>query len=260
MDVVKSVVERLGGAVRVQSELNKGTTMTLNLPLSLALLRVVLLEAGDELFALPTAAIRRILHVSASDIGQLQQGPMAEMEGENIPLTSLSACCRFPPPGHRAPDRAGGRGQRWTFGIMVDAVHEEQDSCSKSCADLYAIRKPSLERRCLVTATSCRFSTSTRCSIFVAHASIRRDRASRCIGARRPSQPRIGCRRLAGGGRAAENILLAAGYESEIAADGLEALGVLASEGLGLGHCRRGHAAMERVRAHPAHPRRRAFP
>ena len=78
MDVVKSVVERLGGAVRVQSEPDKGTTITLNLPLSLALLRVVLLEAGDELFALPTAAIRRILHVDAGDIGHLQQELVAE--------------------------------------------------------------------------------------------------------------------------------------------------------------------------------------
>src|SRR5687767_8403730 len=91
MDVVKSVVERLGGTVRVQSELDRGTSITLNLPLSLALLRVVLLEAGEELFALPTAAIRRILQVSTGDIGQLQQGPVAEVDGESIPLTALSA-------------------------------------------------------------------------------------------------------------------------------------------------------------------------
>src|SRR4029450_13027465 len=54
MDVVKSVVERLGGGVRVQSEIDKETPVTLNLPLSLALLRVVLLEAGERLFALAT--------------------------------------------------------------------------------------------------------------------------------------------------------------------------------------------------------------
>ncbi len=83
MDVVRSVVERLGGTVRVQSERGKGTTITLNLPLSLALLHVVLLEAGDELFALPTSAVRRILQMSAADTGQLRQGSMAEVDGEN---------------------------------------------------------------------------------------------------------------------------------------------------------------------------------
>ena len=60
MDVVRSVVERLGGTVRVQSEIGRGTTITLNLPLSLALLRVVLVEAGDDLFAFPTAAVRSL--------------------------------------------------------------------------------------------------------------------------------------------------------------------------------------------------------
>ena len=103
MDVVKSVVERLGGTVRVQSEIDKGTSITLNMPLSLALLRVVLIEAGEELFALPTAAVRRILQVGAGDIGQLQQGSVAEVDGENIPLTPLAAMLQVPasPPAAR---------------------------------------------------------------------------------------------------------------------------------------------------------------
>ena len=68
MDVVKNVVVRLGGSVRIQSEPEHGTTVVLDLPLSLALLRVVLVETGDELFALPTASVRRLLHVKPEDI------------------------------------------------------------------------------------------------------------------------------------------------------------------------------------------------
>ena len=68
MDVVKNVVVRLGGSVRIQSEPEHGTTVVLDLPLSLALLRVVLVETGDELFALPTAAVRRLLHVKPEEI------------------------------------------------------------------------------------------------------------------------------------------------------------------------------------------------
>jgi two-component system chemotaxis sensor kinase CheA len=141
MDVVKSVVERLGGTVRVQSELDKGTTITLNLPLSLALLRVVLLEAGEELFALPTAAVRRILHVGAGDIGQLQQGPVAEVDGENIPLTLLSSMLQVPasPSTMRhtvvvAPRRSRARGAGARVQRASRAVAESEDIYGCSAA------------------------------------------------------------------------------------------------------------------------------
>ena len=128
MDVVKSVVERLGGGVRIQSEIDKGTTVTLNLPLSLALLRVVLLEAGEELFALPTAAVRRILQVGSADIGQLQQGPVADVDGESIPLTALSAMLQVPDSPTAARQTViVAEGSEGRFGILVEAVHEEQE-------------------------------------------------------------------------------------------------------------------------------------
>src|SRR5436190_1139043 len=85
MDVVKSVVVRLGGAVRVHSEAARGTTITLDLPLSLALLRVVLVESGAETFALPTAAVRRILHVAPAEIAQRS----VDVGGVSVPLVAL---------------------------------------------------------------------------------------------------------------------------------------------------------------------------
>ena len=128
MDVVRSVVERLGGAVRIQSEIDKGTTVTLNLPLSLALLRVVLLEAGEELFALPTAAVRRILQVGSADIGQLQQGPVADVDGESIPVTALSAMLQVPDSATASRQTViVAEGSEGRFGILVEAVHEEQE-------------------------------------------------------------------------------------------------------------------------------------
>jgi len=224
MDVVKSVVERLGGGVRVQSELDKGTIITLNLPLSLALLRVVLLEAGDELFALPTAAIRRILQVSAADIGQLQQGPVAEIEGENIPLTSLSAMLGVPAARVRARQTvlvAEGRDGR--FGITVDAVHEEQELVFKELRGPLRHQKTFTGAALLgngdivpILDVNALFDLATRAPADVVQAAQRR------------AAPRI-CRVLVVddslvAGELQKNILLAAGYESEIAGDGIEAL------------------------------------
>ena len=226
MDVVKSVVERLGGAVRVQSELDKGTSITLNLPLSLALLRVVLLEAGEELFALPTAAIRRILQVSAADIGQLQQGPVAEVDGENIPLTPLSAMLqRAGGAAGCAPDRHRGRGQRRTI------RHPRRGGPRRAGAGVQgaartAAQSEDIYRRGIARQRRHRADSRRQRAL---RARIARSVARRRSGAWHAAcAPRIGRVLVVDdslvAGELQKNILLAAGYESEIASDGVEAL------------------------------------
>src|SRR5688572_26891866 len=228
MDVVKSVVERLGGTVRVQSEIDKGTSITLNMPLSLALLRVVLLEAGEELFALPTSAVRRILHVEAADIGQLQQGPVAEVDGESIPLTPLSTMLHVPasPPAARLTVvvAEGGDGR---FGILVEAVHEEQELVFKE------LRGPLRNQKTFTGAAL----LGNGDIVPILDVNTLFELASRAPSvAAAPMMPRRVAPRISRvlvvddslvAGELQKNILLAAGYESEIASDGVEALELL---------------------------------
>jgi two-component system chemotaxis sensor kinase CheA len=225
MDVVKSVVERLGGAVRVQSELDKGTSITLNLPLSLALLRVVLLEAGGELFALPTAAIRRILQVSAADIGQLQQGPVAEVDGEHIPLTQLSSMLQVPPaPAAARPTVIVAEGSDGRFGILVEAVHEEQELVFKELRGPLRNQKTFTGAALLgngdivpILDVNALFDLASRAPTMGAAPAMARRAASRVCRVLVVDDSLVA-------GELQKNILLAAGYESEIASDGVEAL------------------------------------
>ncbi len=225
MDVVKSVVERLNGTVRVQSEIDKGTSITLNMPLSLALLRVVLIEAGEELFALPTAAVRRILQVGAGDIGQLQQGSVAEVDGENIPLTPLAAMLQVPasPPAARqtviVAEASEGR-----FGILVEAVHEEQELVFKE------LRGPLRNQKTFTGAAL--LGNGDIVPILDVNALFDLAASGPSAGAA-PMTPRRVAPRISRvlvvddslvAGELQKNILLAAGYESEIASDGVEAL------------------------------------
>jgi two-component system chemotaxis sensor kinase CheA len=225
MDIVKSVVERLGGAVRVQSEIDKGTSITLNLPLSLALLRVVLLEAGEELFALPTAAVRRILQVGSGDIGHLQQGPVADVDGENIPLTPLSAMLQVPAsPASPRQTVIVAEGSEGRFGILVEAVHEEQELVFKE------LRGPLRNQKTFTGAAL--LGNGDIVPILDVNALF--DLASRAPSAdAAPMMPRREPARVSRvlvvddslvAGELQKNILLAAGYESEIASDGVEAL------------------------------------
>lgn len=228
MDVVKSVVERLGGAVRVQSDLDKGTAITLNLPLSLALLRVVLLEAGEELYALPTAAIRRILQVGRDEIGQLQQGAVAEVDGEHIPLTALSAMLNVPAaPAAVRQTVLVAEGSDGRFGILVDAVHEEQELVFKE------LRGPLRNQKTFTGAAL--LGNGDIVPILDVNAlfdlASRAPTAEAAPAAQRRAAPRV-CRVLVVddslvAGELQKNILLTAGYEAEIAGDGVEAMDCL---------------------------------
>ena len=124
MDVVRVVADGLGGSVRVHSEIGRGTTVTLDLPLSLALLRVVLVEANGEPAAIPTSAIRRILPGAPA-----QRRGIEEIEGETVPVATLASLLGYPPAADE-PDAPSvvlieSRGSR--MGIVVDAVIEEQE-------------------------------------------------------------------------------------------------------------------------------------
>ncbi len=58
MDVVREfIVEKLKGSLDVQSELGEGTTFRLTIPLTLAIIRALMLRVGDQVFALPTASV-----------------------------------------------------------------------------------------------------------------------------------------------------------------------------------------------------------
>jgi two-component system chemotaxis sensor kinase CheA len=225
MDVVRSVVERLGGAVRVQSEVGKGTSFTLNVPLSLALLRVVLVEAGEELFAFPTSAVRRIIHLGPDELAQLQENPILTVDDESIPVAPVSMLLRLPGPlpGARQSvllaETTEGR-----FGLMVDAVHEEQELVFKE------LKGPLRNQRTFTGAALLGNGDIVPIldviTLFDRTLRAPSMQSSPAIPRRVPARA---CRVLVVddslvAGELQKNILLAAGYESEIAQDGVEGL------------------------------------
>jgi two-component system chemotaxis sensor kinase CheA len=87
LDAVKRSVESLGGGLEVQSEPGKGTEVTLLLPLTLALMRVLLFERGDQPFALPMTSVGRV--VAVTDTTSLGNRPSIEIDGQVVRLSQL---------------------------------------------------------------------------------------------------------------------------------------------------------------------------
>ncbi|HUZ28402.1 MAG TPA: response regulator [Solirubrobacteraceae bacterium] len=88
MDAVRSYVEGLGGHVEVSSQPSVGTTVTMLLPLTLALLEVLLCERGGHPFGIPLSAVREV--VVAEQASMLQGRRSIEVRGEAVRLADLA--------------------------------------------------------------------------------------------------------------------------------------------------------------------------
>jgi len=106
LDVVRRNVERLRGRIEVQSRPNLGATLTIKLPLTLAVIHGMLVRAGAEQYVLPILAIRESLRVASTEIHRvLGRGEMIVVRGETLPLFRLADLLMIEQPAEQ-PDMA----------------------------------------------------------------------------------------------------------------------------------------------------------
>ncbi|MBI5327220.1 MAG: chemotaxis protein CheW [Deltaproteobacteria bacterium] len=89
MDVVKTNIEKLKGIIEVNSAVNKGTSIRLFIPLTLAILQTLLCRAGGQRFAIPLAAVKETFNVSNSDITTIRGREVIRVRDEVLPVLRL---------------------------------------------------------------------------------------------------------------------------------------------------------------------------
>lgn len=90
LDVVREAVDRLGGEVSVRTAGGQGTTVSLSVPLTLASLDTLLVEAGGSIAAIPLDAVHCTVRFDAQKIARTAQGDSMVHEGAVLPLVPLS--------------------------------------------------------------------------------------------------------------------------------------------------------------------------
>jgi len=95
LDVVRRNLEKLQGQITVESELDKGTTMTMIVSLSLATSQVLMVKIDGELLAIPCTTVERILKIPCYEIGQIEGKPAIVVDSEALPLYSLAQLLDF---------------------------------------------------------------------------------------------------------------------------------------------------------------------
>ncbi len=90
LDVVREAVQRLNGDVVADTTPGRGTSIELRVPLSLASLEVLMVEADGQVAALPLDAVLRTLRVTPDEVVRSPEGPAINHEGHLIPLVPLT--------------------------------------------------------------------------------------------------------------------------------------------------------------------------
>ncbi|QFJ55500.1 chemotaxis protein CheA [Pseudobutyrivibrio xylanivorans] len=97
LDVVKSNIEALGGDVTVKSVMGEGSTFTVRLPLTLAIIQALMVEIRDEKYAIALASIMNIENIPKSEIKYVESKEVIHLRGQVIPLIRLDKILDFEP-------------------------------------------------------------------------------------------------------------------------------------------------------------------
>jgi two-component system chemotaxis sensor kinase CheA len=130
LDVVKSEIEALHGAVSFASEKGRGVRFTLRLPVTLSSLHAVLFAVADQIYALPASAVRRLVRVTPDQVVAVEGRDMLKTAEGPIPLGSLAQALGKPPREQAAagvPRAAIVEVGTRTVALLVDQTLEERE-------------------------------------------------------------------------------------------------------------------------------------
>jgi two-component system chemotaxis sensor kinase CheA len=140
LDVVKTNVAKLGGMIDVETELGAGTRFTITLPITLAIIQALLVEVGDELFAIPLNSILESNRIYKKQIKTVEKREVIHLRDTTLPLLRLADI--FQIDGGRDGDSdklyvvVVGLAEK-RLGLVVDSLQGQQEVVIKSLGEVF---------------------------------------------------------------------------------------------------------------------------
>ncbi|MDO9709638.1 hybrid sensor histidine kinase/response regulator [Paracraurococcus lichenis] len=140
MDVVKTNMERIGGTIDIRSREGAGTTFVIKIPLTLAIVSALIVEAGGERFAIPQIGVVELVRVGGEGAAQLERikdAPVLRLRDRLLPLVNLAGVLQLAPKAEEASGfvvvtQVGSH----VFGIIVDRVFDTEEIVVKPVAPI----------------------------------------------------------------------------------------------------------------------------
>ena len=132
MDVVRANIEKIGGSIELRSTEGRGTTFTIKIPLTLAIVSALIVRAGGQRFALPQLAVSELVLVGAdtrSLIEEVNGAHVMRLRDRLLPLIALDGLLGLPPEGAAGAERyvVVTRAGPTVFGLIVDEVYDLEE-------------------------------------------------------------------------------------------------------------------------------------
>jgi two-component system chemotaxis sensor kinase CheA len=131
MDVVRTNIQKLNGSIDIRSEIGKGTTFVISLPLTLAILPVLLVQLGAQPFAVPLSMVREILPIDVAQVQEVGGRATMVVRGEVMPIFPIAHLLGW------TPEKTPGYGvlmqtAEQTFILAIDGFMGREDAVIKS--------------------------------------------------------------------------------------------------------------------------------
>ena len=137
MDVVKTNISKLGGVIDLRSEVGKGTTFTITLPITLAIISALIIRVSRQTYAIPLANVQEALMLDPRTIRTVEGREVMTLRGGTLPLCRIKELFRLDDTGHMpmrqfvVVSQLGNR----RLGMVVDLLLGQQDIVIKSLGD-----------------------------------------------------------------------------------------------------------------------------
>jgi len=131
LDVVKTNVERLGGQCQLESEVGKGSCFRILLPLTMAIIDGLVVQAGDERYVVPIANVHETVQPRKEDLNFVTgKGEMLNLRDLTLPLYRLSSLLKMPN-SKVSKDTTQSiaiivHSRRQSFAVLVDDILRQQ--------------------------------------------------------------------------------------------------------------------------------------
>jgi two-component system chemotaxis sensor kinase CheA len=137
MDVVKTNISRINGTITIDSEVGKGTRITFRLPLTLAIIQALTVEAGGEVYGIPLSNVIENIRVTANEIKSIEGREVLNIRDRIYPVVRLGSLVSGS--SELAPAEWKyiviiGIGEKH-FGILVDRLHGQEEIVMKSMGE-----------------------------------------------------------------------------------------------------------------------------
>jgi two-component system chemotaxis sensor kinase CheA len=141
MDVVRTAIEQIGGRVSLQSKVGVGTTVRLDLPMTIAMSRIMVVEAGGQSFGIAMEAVSETVRVAPERVTTIKNNDGFVLRNRVVPIISLAELMKLPGRKRGATEprllvviEVAGR----IAGLEIDAVRDRLDVMFKPMQGLLA--------------------------------------------------------------------------------------------------------------------------